>query len=101
MIVLLVMIQEFYCTNTCEYTNIHSCSRKLVFDSSPLQEGTFVYTLVKLYIKVILYTVFLYSTGMHVYNKMIKDHGERAAGGTKALWREDDQKFAYVMLVSS
>ena len=49
MIVLLVMIQEFYCTNTCEYTNIPSCRGNLVFDSSGLQEGIFVYTLVKLY----------------------------------------------------
>ena len=47
MVVLLIMIQEFYCTNTPEYTNIPSCSWKLVFDS----EGIFVYTLVKLYNK--------------------------------------------------
>ena len=46
------MIQEFYCTNTREYTNIPSCRGKLVFDSSRLQEGIFVYTLVKLYNKV-------------------------------------------------
>ena len=46
------MIQEFYCTNIIrEYTNIPSCSGKLVFDSSRLQEGIFVYTLVKLYNK--------------------------------------------------
>ena len=35
----------------CEYTNIPSSSGKLVFDSSRLQEGIFVYTLVKLYNK--------------------------------------------------
>ena len=45
-IALLVMIQVFYCTNTCEYTNIRSCRGKLVFDSSRLQERIFVYTLV-------------------------------------------------------
>ena len=45
------MIQEFYCTNTREYTNIPSCRRKLVFDMSRLQERIFVYTLVKLYNK--------------------------------------------------
>ena len=50
-IVLLVMIQVFYCTNTREYTNIPSCRGKFVFDSSHLQEGIFVYTLVKLYDK--------------------------------------------------
>ena len=50
-VVLLLMIQEFYCTNTREYTNIPSCRGKLVFDSSRLQEGIFVYTLVKLYNK--------------------------------------------------
>ena len=47
MVDLLVMIQEFYCTNTREYTTIPSCRGKLVFDSSRLQEGIFVYTLVK------------------------------------------------------
>ena len=51
MIVSFVMIQEFYCRNTRAYTNIPSCSWKLVFDSSRLQEGIFVYTLVKLYNK--------------------------------------------------
>ena len=51
MLVLLVMIQAFYCTNTREYTNIPSCCGKLVFDSSRLQEGLFVYTLVRLYNK--------------------------------------------------
>ena len=45
------MIQEFSCTNTCEYTSIPSCSGKLVLDSSRLKEGIFVYTLVKLYNK--------------------------------------------------
>ena len=45
------MIQEFYCANTREYTNIPSCSGKPVFDSSRQQEGIFVYTLVKLYNK--------------------------------------------------
>ena len=45
------MIQEFYFTNTREYTNIPSCRGKLVFDSFRLQEGIFVYTLVKLYNK--------------------------------------------------
>ena len=54
MIVLLVMIQVFYCTNTREYTNIPSCSGKLVFDSSRLQEG--IYTLIKLYKKANLNT---------------------------------------------
>ena len=37
--------------NTREYTNIPSCSGKLIFDSSSLQEGIFVYTPVKLYNK--------------------------------------------------
>ena len=41
--------------NTREYTNIPSCSGKLDFDSSRLQEGTFVYTLVKLYNKANLF----------------------------------------------
>ena len=45
------MIQDFYCINTREYTNIPSCSGKLAFDSSRLQEGIFVYTVVKLYNK--------------------------------------------------
>ena len=45
------MIQEFYCTNTREYTNIPSCSMKLVFDSSLLQEGIFLSTLIKMYNK--------------------------------------------------
>ena len=45
------MIQVFYCTNTRDYTNIRSCREKLVFNSSHLQEGIFVYTLVKLYNK--------------------------------------------------
>ena len=45
------MIQELYYTNTREYTNIPSCWGKLVFDSSRLQEGIFVCTLVKLYNK--------------------------------------------------
>ena len=51
MVILLVMIQEFYCTNTREYTNIPSCSGKLVFNSSLLKEGIFVYMLVNLYNK--------------------------------------------------
>ena len=42
MVALLVMIIEFYCTNTREYTNIPSCREKLVFDSSRLQEGIFI-----------------------------------------------------------
>ena len=50
-VVLLVMIQVFYCTNTREYTNIRSCRGELVFDSSRLQEGIFVYTPVKVYNK--------------------------------------------------
>ena len=54
MIVVLVMIQVFYCTNTREYTNIRSCRGKLVFDSSRLQERIFVYTLVNCTIKVLL-----------------------------------------------
>ena len=58
MIVLLDMIQEFYCTRTRDYTNIPSCSGKLVFDSSRLQEGIFVYTLVKLYNKANILLVF-------------------------------------------
>ena len=45
------MIQVCYCTNTREYTSIPSCRGKLVLDSSRLQEGIFVYTLVKLYNK--------------------------------------------------
>ena len=51
MVVLLVMIHEFYCTNTREYTTIPSCRGKLVFDLSRLQEGIFGYTLVKMYNK--------------------------------------------------
>ena len=43
------MIQVFYCSNTRGYTNIPSCRGELVFDSPRLQEGIFVYTLVKLY----------------------------------------------------
>ena len=50
-VVLLVTIKECYCSNTREYTYIPSCWGKLVFDSSRLQEGFFVYTLVKLYNK--------------------------------------------------
>ena len=42
------MIQEFYRTNTREYTNIPFCSGQLVFDSFRLQVGN---TLVKLYNK--------------------------------------------------
>ena len=45
------MIQVFYCTNTRENTNISSCSGKLVFDSSLLQERIFIYTLVIAYNK--------------------------------------------------
>ena len=48
---LMVIMQEFYCTNTRDYTNIPSCSEKLVFDSCRPQEGIFVYKLVKLYNK--------------------------------------------------
>ena len=55
MVVLLVMIQVFYCTNTREYTNIPSCRGKLVLDLSRLEEGIFVYTLVKLYNKANLF----------------------------------------------
>ena len=46
-----------YETNTGEYTNIPSCSGKLVFDLSRLQEGIFVYTHVKLYNKANLYII--------------------------------------------
>ena len=49
--VLLVVIQEFYCTNTREYTNIPLVGGNSTFDSSRLQEGIFVYKLVKLYNK--------------------------------------------------
>ena len=45
------VIQEFYCTNTREYTNISSYRGKLVSDSPRLQEGLFVFTLVNLYNK--------------------------------------------------
>ena len=45
------MIQEFYCTNTHEYTNFPSCRGKLIIDWSRLQEGIIVYTLLKLYKK--------------------------------------------------
>ena len=55
MVVLLLVIQKFYCINTREYTNIPSCRGKLVFGSLRLQEGIIVYTLVKLYNKVNLY----------------------------------------------
>ena len=51
MIVLFVMEQEFVCSNTREYINIPPCSGKLVVDFSRLQEGIFVYSLVKLYNK--------------------------------------------------
>ena len=54
MIVLLVMIhvhvQEFYCANTREYTNIPSRLRLV-----PPKEGIFVYTLVKSYYKANLF----------------------------------------------
>ena len=46
--VLMVMVQEFNCTNTCEYTNIPSCREKLVFDSYRLQERIFVNCTIKL-----------------------------------------------------
>ena len=64
------MIQEFYCTNTREYTSIPSCRGKLVFDSSRLQEGTFVYTLVKLHNKANLkynHSLFMTSLFSHPY----------------------------------
>ena len=48
MVVLLVVIQEFYCANTREYTNIPFCRGKLVFDSSRLQEGICVDCTIKL-----------------------------------------------------
>ena len=54
------MIQVFYCTNTREYINIPSCrggGGELVLESSRLQEGIFVYTLVKLYNKAYLLQV--------------------------------------------
>ena len=54
MIVLLVMIQVFYCTDTRSSTNVRSCSGELVFDSSHLQERIFVYTLVNRTIKLTL-----------------------------------------------
>ena len=40
------MKQVFYCTKTRENTNIPSFRGELVFDSSRLQEGIFVYILV-------------------------------------------------------
>ena len=45
----LVIIQEFHCTNTRDYINIPSCSEKVC-----LQEGIFVYSLLKLYNKAIM-----------------------------------------------
>ena len=51
MVVLLVIIQELHCTNFREFTYVPSCRGKLVFDSSRLQEGIFVYTLVNCTIK--------------------------------------------------
>ena len=42
MVVLLVMIQVLYCTNTREYTNIPSCRGKLVYNLYRLQEGIFI-----------------------------------------------------------
>ena len=63
-IVLLVIIhvQVFYCTNTREYTNIRSCRGKLVLNLSSLQERIFVYTLVNCTINVSqYYCIFLYS----------------------------------------
>ena len=45
-IVSLVIIQVFYCTNTREYTNIRSCRERLVFDALRPQERIFVQTLV-------------------------------------------------------
>ena len=68
---LLVIIQEFYCTNTCEYTNIASCRGKVVLDSSRLKEEIFVYTLVKLYNKAnLLLKQRFFSIGPHsnIYN---------------------------------
>ena len=68
MVVLLVMMQEFYCTNTREYTNIPSCSEKLVFDSSRLQEGIFVYTLVNLYNKANILKIISFADGIRDQN---------------------------------
>ena len=59
MVVLLVMIQEFYCTNTHEYTNIPSCRGKLVFNSSRLQEEIFVYTPYTTYQRLMLVYIIL------------------------------------------
>ena len=78
MIVLLVIIQVFYCTNTLEYTNIPSCRGEFFFDSSRLQEEIFVYTCVKMYNKanltrhyidiLTLYVLMDSSYGLHAIN---------------------------------
>ena len=57
MVVLLVMIQVFYYTNTREYTNIRSCRGKFVFDSSRLEEQMFVHALVNCTIKLTYFTL--------------------------------------------
>ena len=80
MAVLLVMIKTFYYTNTREYTNIPSCRWKLVFDSSRLQKGIFVYTctLVKLYNKtnfnITSYYKMLWQKDLHIRHGMFFEH---------------------------
>ena len=60
----------FYCVNTREYTNIPSCSGKLIFNSSRLQEGGFVNTLVKLYNKA---NLLIHDVRHHTYFSAIKN----------------------------
>ena len=76
------MIQEFYCTNTREYTNIPSCWGELVFDSPRLQEGIFVYTYTVLVFDVSCIVQFYECiTLVRLYNKAnIKKADERADG---------------------
>ena len=68
MIVLLVMIQAFYCTNARAYTNIRSCGGggELVFDSFRLQERIIVYTLVNCKIKL------TYFISLYIINRFIE-----------------------------
>ena len=83
-IVLSVMIQEFYCTNTHEYTNIPSYSGKLVSDSSHPQGGGGGGTLIFSYIRTLgsFFGVqnFEFQYFCWVFRKM------NIFGGMKILW---------------
>ena len=67
-VVLLVNVQKFYCTNTREYTNSPSCSGKRVFVSPRLQEGICIYTR-NIVQKSLLVIVFVVGPETIVYEK--------------------------------